>query len=102
MTTDAITAFVAAHPPQPGLSADHLVAIWDDLSSLADVDAIATDASNPAARVALEDAAAFRRQLAAAVRWVQAHHGDAVADSFVTYLGNASTARGTKATPPAP
>ncbi|MYV63272.1 hypothetical protein GTW37_32770 [Streptomyces sp. SID4931] len=43
MTTDSIAAFVAAHPPRPGLSADHLVAIWDDLSSLADVEAIATD-----------------------------------------------------------
>ncbi|MEU3978432.1 hypothetical protein [Streptomyces bacillaris] len=99
--TDAIAAFLAAHPPRPGFSADHMVAIWDDLSSMADVEAIATEPDDRQTRTSLEDAAAYRRQLAAAVRWVQAHHGDDVANSFVTYLSNASTLRGTKATPPA-
>ncbi|MFF8437505.1 MULTISPECIES: hypothetical protein [Streptomyces] len=98
---DPIAAFVAAHPPRPGLSAEHLVAILADLSSTADLEAIATGPNEQKTRANLENLAAYRRQVAAAVRWVQAHHGDEVANAFVTYLGNASTRRGTQATPPA-
>lgn len=102
MATDDIAAFVAAHPPRPGFSADRMIAIWEHLSSLADVAAIATDRDDHKERGALEDAAAFRRQLAAATRWVKTHHGRETADAFVTYLGNASSGRGRSATPPAP
>lgn len=91
MTTDDLAAFVAAHPPRPGFSADQMIATWEDLSSLADLEAIATDTDDREGRHNLKDAAAFRRQLAAAVRWVQTHHGSEVADAFVTYLGNASS-----------
>ncbi|MEW2066671.1 hypothetical protein [Streptomyces sp. NPDC007346] len=102
MTTEDIAAFVAAHPPHPGFSADQIADVWDELSSVADVEVIATDTSDRETRSTLEHAAAYRRQLAAAVRWVKAHHGDEVANSFVTYLGNASSRRGAHAIPPAP
>lgn len=100
MASDDIAAFVAAHPPHTGFSADQMIGIWDHLTSIADAEAIATDAEERVRRARLEEMAAFRRQLAAAVRWVKAHHGDEVADSFVTYLGNASSGRGRNATEP--
>ncbi|MEU0991245.1 hypothetical protein [Streptomyces sp. NPDC005953] len=73
-----LAQFVAAHPARPGLGATVMIATWEQLSSL------------PAADVAGQEAT-FRRQLAAAVRWVQDHHGTEVADAFVTYLGTASS-----------
>lgn len=88
---DDIAAFVAAHPPRAGFSADQMISAWEHLSSLGDFEAILTD--DHEARSAVEDAAASRRQLAAAVRWVATHHGPAVADAFVTYLGNAASGR---------
>ncbi|MEU5426819.1 hypothetical protein AB0H73_14615 [Streptomyces olivoreticuli] len=91
MTTADIAAFVAAHPTRPGFSADQMITIWEHLSSLADAQAIATDMGDRESRSTLEDAAAFRRQLAAAVRWVKAHHGHQVADAFVTYLGDTAS-----------
>lgn len=91
--TDGIAAFVAAHPPRPGFTADRMIDAWDDLASIAEVEAIATDAEDPGERAVLQDMTSSRRQLAAAVRWVKAHHGDAVADAFVTYLGNAPSGR---------
>ncbi|MGA5134399.1 hypothetical protein ACPCTO_31860 [Streptomyces olivoreticuli] len=98
MATDDIAAFVAAHPPYPGFPADQMIATWEDLSSLADVEAIATDSQGK--RSTLKEAAAFRRQLASAVRWVKKHHGPEVADAFVTYLGTASSGKGRNATQP--
>lgn len=87
-----LAAFVAANPPRPGFTAARMIDAWEDLASLADVQAIATD--DRGERSAVEDGAATHRQLAAAVRWVQAHHGREVADAFVTYLGDASSGRG--------
>ncbi|WP_445524785.1 hypothetical protein [Streptomyces cyslabdanicus] len=69
-----IAAFIAEHPPRPGFSADQMAATWDHLSSIADG----------------QDHSA-RRQLAAAVRWVQKYHGAETADAFVTYLSAASS-----------
>ncbi|WP_030574478.1 hypothetical protein [Streptomyces aureocirculatus] len=87
--TDDIAAFVAAHPPHPGFSADQMIATWDSLASLTEVAAIATEVNE--ARSTLQDETACRRQLSAAVRWVKEHHGDQVADAFVTYLGATSS-----------
>lgn len=93
MTTpdDDITAFVAAHPPRPGFTADRMIDVWEHLGSIMEVEAIATDTDDRETRGALKDAVAFRRQLAAAVRWVNKHHGPEVADAFVTYLGDAAS-----------
>ncbi|WP_282795087.1 hypothetical protein [Streptomyces sp. CC224B] len=90
---DDITAFIAAHPPRSGFSAAQMINVWEHLASLADVEAIATE--DPVLRDATQDKAASRRQLVAAVRWVQAqaHHGDEPADAFVTYLGDTSSIR---------
>ncbi|MEU0991921.1 hypothetical protein [Streptomyces sp. NPDC005953] len=74
-----IDAFVRAHPARVGLGATVMISTWEQLSSL------------PAAAVAGQEAV-HRRQLAAAVRWVQEVHGGEVADAFVTYLGTASAA----------
>jgi hypothetical protein len=93
---DDIAAFVAAHPPRPGFTADRMIDVWDHLGSIAEVEAIATDAADRETRGALKEAAAFRRQLAAAARWVKTHHGPEVADAFVTYLGDASSGTGSQ------
>ena len=93
---DDITSFVAAHPPRPGFTADRMIDAWEHLASIAEVEAITTDAADRATRGTLKDAAAFRRQLAAAVRWVKTHHGPEVADAFVTYLGDAASGTGSQ------
>ncbi|MFE0133334.1 hypothetical protein ACFWY6_17450 [Streptomyces sp. NPDC059037] len=97
---DDIARFVAAHPTHPGFTAARMIDVWEQRISLTDVQAITTDRDERAERSVLEDAAAARRQLVAATRWVQAHHGQEVADAFITYLGNASSGRGENATPP--
>lgn len=91
--TDDIAAFVAAHPPRPGFTADRMLDVSTHPGSLAEVEAIATDAEDRGERAVLQDMASSHRQLAAAVRWVQTYHGTEVADAFVTYLGNAASGR---------
>jgi hypothetical protein len=87
--TDDIAAFIAAHPPLPGMTAATMINTWEDLASLTDIQIIATDA--PDTREHLKGHNAARRQVTAAVRWVQEHHGTEAADSFVAYLSNASS-----------
>jgi hypothetical protein len=70
-----LAAFVAEHAPRNRFSAPEMIDTWDHLSTV------------PAA----QGLAPYYRQLAAAVRWVQQHHGQQVAASFVTYLSDAAS-----------
>ncbi|MFS4107487.1 hypothetical protein [Streptomyces sp. PD-S100-1] len=90
MTAD-LAAFVAEHPPRPGQSAAQMISTWEH--NIAALDKMAANAEDTASRNQHQDEAALRAQLIAAVRWVQAHHGDDVADAFVTHLGDASSSR---------
>lgn len=47
MATDDINAFVAAHPTHPGFTADRMIDVREGIASIAEVEAIATDAEDP-------------------------------------------------------
>lgn len=80
------------------MSARQMLSVWDGLVGLYDAQSVAAENRETAAN--LSSLAATMRQRAAAVRWVQHHHGPELADAFTAYLSNASNQRGAGATAP--